>query len=799
MIQYYLKIAVRHLWKYKVQNLISIIGLAVCLLCFSLCMYCSRFFLSIDQGFENCDRIADVMLRTPDDDVISGTPATLVEELRGIPLSEVEALTFLTYSRHRLYNIEMEDGKERPFEDMGTIETDSCFYRVFTPEVIAGSWEVAVRTPNAIVMTESVMRKAFGEAGNPIGKRMVLTRRLFTSPDTTPRSGGIAYTIQAVIRDIPENNSLNNCSGIDLLVLNDSEGLLQSNSRKNMTGGSTFALLHKGKTVQQLEARFRSLRLTNDLFRQDNPVCATSFGKTYWDTSAIPYFVYVTATLGVLILLAGLLNFFHFLTGSFLNRSREYSLHKVLGSNSRQLLSQLFVQSALVILLAFLLNFCMIEILAPYLHLTLGNYSLIIAKEPLMGQYSEYLALIFLLNVFICMMAVAYTQRISIQEGIKGNNKYTGKHRLRNVMMGVQFFICWIFVTLTAALYLQAEKTTSTLFGTLSKHEKESILSIAVDYSFLKNEEKLALIERFASHSGVQEKLLADISYSNGVSGTGLQLEKDNSNSGFEVNVMSTAPNFFHFMNMPILKGHTLQNNGEMVVDETLEKRMKKELLGTVLYNYADGYTVNGISAPFVADVYNRSEGFAFLPGNFKVYVGHCYLKCYPKQINAVKEHVLKVLHEALPYTLSPKITTLQQDLEEEQGLETKLKSIVFFFAAVSIIITLLGVYSAITLDTERRRKEVAIRKVNGAGLRQIFLLFIRMYAWILIITAVIAFPLLYAVLQLWRRMYTVFFNNGMCFWCGIFVIISLITIVTVIFRILKIARINPAEVIKTE
>lgn len=79
------------------------------------------------------------------------------------------------------------------------------------------------------------------------------------------------------------------------------------------------------------------------------------------------------------------------------------------------------------------------------------------------------------------------------------------------------------------------------------------------------------------------------------------------------------------------------------------------------------------------------------------------------------------------------------------------MKGIIFFFSFVSLIITLLGVYSAITLDTERRQKEVAIRKVNGAGLKQIILLFTRMYIYLLAFSAIIAFPICYVVFQLWK------------------------------------------------
>lgn len=144
-------------------------------------------------------------------------------------------------------------------------------------------------------------------------------------------------------------------------------------------------------------------------------------------------------------------------------------------------------------------------------------------------------------------------------------------------------------------------------------------------------------------------------------------------------------------------------------------------------------------------------------------------------------------------------ISTLQEDIHQAQAIENNMKGIILFFSFVSLIITLLGVYSAITLDTERRQKEVAIRKVNGAGLKQIIILFARTYIYQLVLSATMAFPLCYAILQLWKNMYIVFFNDGPLFWISIFIIVAVITTLTIIFRILKIARTNPAEVIKNE
>ncbi len=71
------------------------------------------------------------------------------------------------------------------------------------------------------------------------------------------------------------------------------------------------------------------------------------------------------------------------------------------------------------------------------------------------------------------------------------NGLKSKKHFFRNSMLGIQFFICWLFVSMTVALYLQTNNTTiSTLYNTLTKAEKNSILSLKLDYTFMKNEEK---------------------------------------------------------------------------------------------------------------------------------------------------------------------------------------------------------------------------------------------------------------------------------------------------------------------
>jgi ABC-type antimicrobial peptide transport system permease subunit len=138
-------------------------------------------------------------------------------------------------------------------------------------------------------------------------------------------------------------------------------------------------------------------------------------------------------------------------------------------------------------------------------------------------------------------------------------------------------------------------------------------------------------------------------------------------------------------------------------------------------------------------------------------------------------------------------------DIKEIQSFEFKLQGIVGFMALVAIVISLLGIYSAITLDTEYRRKEMAIRKVNGAGVKQIAFIFARLYIWLLLITAAVAFPIVWAIHNLLRTSYAIFIDTGILFYGGIFLGLSAIIALTVSFRIYLITKVSPAEIIRKE
>ena len=341
MIQHYIKVAFRNLLKYKTQNLISIIGLSVGLLCFSICFYCSRYLLSVDHCFDNYDRLVDINLL--EEELSSGTPAGLVEELMKGHGDGIEAYSRVAQSKERSFDLYLNNEEKLPYT-FRYIEVDSFFNRLFTPIIIVGSWNTSVQTPNTVILTESAARKAFPFLKDAIGKQMVITKRTWSPSQSTPENKDIIYTIQAVIRDISMNISMSYLRKVDALILNDSEGLfhLKNDYKSNQTGVNTYGLLRKGQTTKEL----------NELYRKNNAVyctpdhnyniVASPIGRNAsFYTKVIDYSLKINM-IGILILIVALLNFFHLQIGSIINRWREFSIRKVLGNNTFRLSMLIF-------------------------------------------------------------------------------------------------------------------------------------------------------------------------------------------------------------------------------------------------------------------------------------------------------------------------------------------------------------------------------------------------------------------------------------------------------------------------
>ena len=124
--------------------------------------------------------------------------------------------------------------------------------------------------------------------------------------------------------------------------------------------------------------------MTHHYFDRDYNVAVYPMGARLLEKGALPVIALVTGIAGMLILLVALLNFYHLMVGSFLTRVREFCIRQMTGATASGLFLQLFVQSALLILLAGLLTCICIEVMDPWLQMEVTDISLQIDSIELM-------------------------------------------------------------------------------------------------------------------------------------------------------------------------------------------------------------------------------------------------------------------------------------------------------------------------------------------------------------------------------------------------------------------------------
>ena len=121
------------------------------------------------------------------------------------------------------------------------------------------------------------------------------------------------------------------------------------------------------------------------------------------------------------------------------------------------------------------------------------------------------------------------------------------------------------------------------------------------------------------------------------------------------------------------------------------------------------------------------------------------------------------------------------------------------FVSVICLIISIFGIYSLTLYSMERRRREIAIRKVMGASANNIIRIFLKEYMWLVLIASVIAIPPAYYIMTNWLQAYA---NRISITWWLIAVIIIIVTaivVITILRQIIKAANSNPAEIIKYE
>lgn len=784
MIRHYLKMALRQIARNKTQYVLSVAGVAIGMLCFSLITYYVRKNNNQYNAWPNADRIAHFYVKP-----VNGgreqayIPGKELQRLMDKPVAGIEQVAYYESYTEANITICRDEKTETPFICSFCSMTPG-FIPIFSLKTTDGNTP-AFGKENVLV-SESAALRLFGKE-NPVGKSLYFSR-----PDSD--TSAVQYaTVSAVIRDLPEGSKFR----YDLYFFESDPP-----HPERFYWQTPAVLLAPGVSTSEVNARLaREIPLfgregQDRLFIRTLPE-ESMLAENLLATLLIPF-------IGGLVLLAAVINFLKYCIHSFYNRTRELSLRKCLGGDSKGLFYLLASEVGILFLFSAFLSLVLTELTIPlYYHLLPSHIQSLplsrIESSTLLGQQAGYLLLLFVVCLGICGWAVYRLKRMNLIQGIRAGRN--SRHGFRNMMLGVQIFICVLFIGGTLGLSILSGYVGEINYNTLDEAECNRVWQLHFWDPQLQGHEK-EIVDQIKQLAGVEEIGRYGNKYS-----TECKMEDGKFVSG---TVYPVGPGFADFMKLPI-EGRMPSTPREVAISRTLSWILEKEGKAPRTVTLGNKrYQVTGIyeQYPFQplltrqqaqqSREYSRFSVLTFLP---ETDYRNVSVKCTAGQEQTVRKEILQIVRQRLPATIPFAVVSL----EEENALNGDgdgfllLSRLFALLSAISLWIAVLGIYSAITLDTQSRQKEVAIRKINGAGPKVIALLFGKLYIRLLLFGAIPGLLVVFAALskmmpvQLQSQLY----HPGI--WFGTLLLTALVILATVAYRIRRIAMMNPVEVIKSE
>ncbi|MCD8261160.1 MAG: FtsX-like permease family protein [Bacteroides sp.] len=266
-----------------------------------------------------------------------------------------------------------------------------------------------------------------------------------------------------------------------------------------------------------------------------------------------------------------------------------------------------------------------------------------------------------------------------------------------------------------------------------------------------------------------------------------------------KVEALTFSVEYMQYYGLRLLEDSFPEKADEVLINEAFVKNAG--------WNNAIGSTVMGERYRVVGvlkDVYNESPltpprpvVYCF-PGVLDTYNNFALFRYGTGEWKAVRARLESIFHE----TYDPKdieISGSEEAYREYIRSEQMLLGVLSVVSLACVVISLFSVYSLISLACERRRKEIAVRKINGARVKDILRMFTREYLAVLVISAAIAFPLGYLWMNDWLEQYVKRTPVGVEIYLGIFLLLAILMALCTGWKVWRAAVANPAEVVKSE
>jgi len=697
---------------------------------------------------------------------------------------------------------------QQVFTDNDVVQADSSFFNFFTIPVLKGDPDNLLNSPHKVVLSETTAKKIFGNE-NPIDKLLKI------GSDTT------RYVVTGVMGDVPSNSHfdaslitsfMTNPRSKEQVWMNNSFSLyllLKPNSSYTTVDTKFTDLIVKyigpeiqkymGTTIEEFIKRGNKFRyylqkLTD--IHLDNTV------QGGFKAPSDPKYLIIFGSIAILIVVIAAINFMNLATAQASRRSKEVGIKKIGGSTRGMLITQFLTESFILAFVSLVFALTVIKLSLPYFNNLLGTR----LSLDLFAAWYTIPALI-LFTAFVGIMSGGYPafflSSFNPYEVLKGsatNSRTNG--RLRRILVVFQFAVSILLIV-----------------GTLIMN-KQIRYMLNKDVGF--NKEQMIVIERAHIIGNKMKAFKESVKMLPGVvnisSSTALPGRTNNTNGYMiegrkdETYLMATSWVDYDFLDtygMKLESGRTFNetfttDNQAIIINESAEKNFSiTDLENTRILRPGDNgpqtLSIIGVVRNFnFESLRNPIQPYALLLQGENNYWGYISIRLSPANYSSTISGIEKIwkeyaANEPLQYYF------LDADFEKMYSQEKQNARMAMIFSLLAIFIATLGLFGLTSYTVEQKTKEIGVRKAMGSSIAGIYFGISKEIVLLVSVSALIAWPLIYYYAGKWLQNFYYKINLSLFSFLAGLVIAMGIALITISYRVIKAARVNPAQSLKYE
>jgi len=796
MLKNYFYIAARNIKKQKVFSVIKILGLSIALACCIMIYLFIKDEVSYDSFHENADSIFSII----------NTDNYYPYTYRHIPNAVGPALKQYFPEIERSVRISRDHAVVR-YENVLFREdcylTDKDFFEMFSFHLLNGDKSQVLESQDAIVLTRSTAVKFFQDL-DALGKTLTLT---FGQKKKD-------FLVTGIVEDPPPNSTINFGMLIRIENLAFSRGpeTLQS---WTWPRNNTYIQLKEGTNPASIDARFSAF--VNKYFSEviEERKARGNWNKTgetitFWLQNIKDIYLhsqgiaanqgsdlkksYVLGGIGLLVLLIACINFTNLSLGNALTRANEIGVRKILGAGKKNIIRQLLTESIVILSLSMSLGIVLSVTLLPLFN-RLASKNLSLAGILTLPNILIFTGGAVIVGILAGLYPGVTLSNLETKKMIKGQLKLGGKNYLTRILIAVQFSASIFLIISTLIMAKQIKYINEKDLG----YKKDGVVIVETLEREREAERIFTLFKQKAENLSSVRQISGCTFPLGGPQGEGT-LQYNNKKLKFRFS--NIGYNYFTTMGINFIEGRDFPKTIPSDINPVIVNKM---FIKSFEIDHPIGKNLD--SSPRPAQIIGVVEDYHYSDLHHeKEPVIHFYdpapfnilLRVSPQNISSIIEELRNIWKEI--QTDKPFIYSFQDQLLENQYQEEKRWNAIVLSAAIFVVlITCMGLIGITTIITNRRIKEIGIRKVLGASIMKISHSLCKDFVLLATISNVITWPLGFYFMNLWLKNYAYRTNMDI----GIFLLAGLLSFLfslgTIGFIVYKASSSNPADCLRYE